>query len=528
MREELALHVANRLTFGPRPGDAARLAARPLAAFLDEQLAAPAADDPETRRILGAARLPIEYEGGESDGRRYAGRKERRPLESLNKTVPELWPLADDRNPLAWEERVRPAMELRAVAILRAVHSRWQLRELLVDFWHNHFNVNAFADEKISAVFPAYDRDVIRARCFGNFRELLELVARSAPMGYYLNNVESRASPANENYARELFELHTLGAESYLNSLYNRWRDVPGAPEGRPIGYIDQDVYEAARAFTGWTIADGTDTGRGTILPQTGAFHYFDGWHDDYQKRVLAVELEPHGPPLRDGRRVLDLVASHPGTARHLCRKLCRRLVSDDPPAGLVERAASVWVDRRESPTQIADVVRAIVLSEDFQGSAGRKIRRPLELFAALARALEAEVQVNDDLIASLASMGQRLFEWPTPNGHPDTANAWLQPGAFLRRWNTLIALTGEGDGLGAVLSFDPRAGLPRATTRARAFEACARRLFGRAAGPSEEPARRWFLGDDPSATLEEGEEGGASLRALLGLLASAPAFQVR
>ena len=137
----------------------------------------------------------------------------------------------------------------------------------------------------------------------------------------YLNNRSSRAGSANENYARELLELHTLGRGAYLNTLYDRWRDVPGATEGRPQGYIDQDVYEAARAFTGWTIADGTGLGGGMALPATGAFTYVEAWHDGYQKRVLGHEFDPFQAPMADGRKVLDLVADHPATAWNVCTR---------------------------------------------------------------------------------------------------------------------------------------------------------------------------------------------------------------
>ena len=217
-----------------------------------------------------------------------------------------------------------------AATLLRAIHSRWQLREVLVDFWHNHFNVNAAGDQAVNVALPAYDR-VIRSHALGNFREFLEAVATSPAMLVYLNNRSSRAGSANENYGRELFELHSLGRDAYLNDLYNRWRDVPGALKGSPAGYIDQDVYEAARAFTGWTIEDGAGLGGGKTLPATGRFTYVEAWHDNYQKRVLATDFDPFQPPLADGRKVLDLIAAHPATARFVCTKLCRRLVSDTP-----------------------------------------------------------------------------------------------------------------------------------------------------------------------------------------------------
>src|SRR5258708_6681680 len=240
---------------------------------------------------------------------------EDRPLTWLSAPIEKLWPLDDQKTMMAHQERIRPAEEVRMASWVKAVYSKWQLREIMVEFWHNHFNINAFQEPRIACTFPIYDREVIRKNCFGNFRTFLEDVARSTAMQYYLDNFSSKASPANENYARELFELHTLGSDFYFNNLYNRWREVPGASNGKPIGYIDEDVYEAARSFTGWTIADGSGIGKGDNLPNTGRFYYYDGWHDNYQKRVLGVEFDPNQPPLADGLKVLDLVAYHPATA---------------------------------------------------------------------------------------------------------------------------------------------------------------------------------------------------------------------
>lgn len=194
-----------------------------------------------------------------------------------------------------WHEWIRPAMEVASANWIRVTYSEWQLKELMVEFWHNHFNVAVIADMVIGSCLPAYDRDVIRKNVFGDFWIFLEDIAKSPAMLYYLNNKASQASPANENYARELFELHTLVEEHYFNDLYDKWRDVPGALEGKPIGYIDKDVYEAAHAFTGWTIADeiaNWRSGQKEFFADTGEFYYFDGWQDNYQKRILDVEIK--------------------------------------------------------------------------------------------------------------------------------------------------------------------------------------------------------------------------------------------
>jgi uncharacterized protein (DUF1800 family) len=338
-------------------------------------------------------------------------------------------------------ERRRPRDEVIAATILRAVHSRWQLRERLVSFWHDHFNVDAFSSDQVTAALPSYDRDVIRTHCLGNFRAFLEAVATSAAMQFYLSNRSSRAGAANENYARELFELHTLGRDAYLNDRYNRWRTVPGALKGAPSGYIDEDVYEAARAFTGWTIEDGTRLDGRTELPKTGRFRYVETWHDGYQKRVLATEFDPFQAALADGRKVLDLVADHPATARYVCAKLVRRLAGEHAPAALLRDAVATWQQRRKAPDQIARVVRVILLSPDFARSRGARVKRPLDLVAGFARATDLDLVPSEGLANELANAGQRLFGWPTPTGLPDAPSYFVTTNGMRRRWNLLIGL---------------------------------------------------------------------------------------
>lgn len=435
--EEMACH---RLMFGPRAEDPGRVRELGLERFVEEQLS-PTSVDPLLAEKLESARLHIEYgeEELEGDGgKKYkvGPLKEDRPLQYLTAKNEELWKLRDYGNPRPWAEKERPFAEVRVASFLRAVYSKWQLQEVLVDFWHNHFTVNGYVDHDGARVtWPIYDRDVIRKHAMGNFREFLEAVAKSPPMLIYLNNQSSKASPANENFARELFELHTLGERSYLNHLYNRWRDVPGALKGKPQGYIDQDVYEAARCFTGWTLADGA-WGRDEALPSTGEFLYYEGFHDPYQKRVLGVEIEAHQPPMADGLAVLDLLANHPGTARHICTKLVQRLVSDNPPDSLVSRAEKVWSASTKKPDQIARTVREIVLSPEFGQVWGEKMKRPFESLVALLRAIDAEVHANAGLVWWCEAQGQRVYSFPTPNGNPDQAAAYLGSSSLISRWN--------------------------------------------------------------------------------------------
>ena len=521
----IELIALSRMGYGPRPGDIERLRAIGLSAYIDEQLSPPPGDDPATAQRLSAATLPIAYEaeGG------YPDTDEQRALRTLDQPLEELWQLTNDDTPFA--EWAHPLEEVRAATWIRAAHSRWQLRELLVEFWHDHFNVNASSENPAIATWPHYDQ-VMRRNSLGNFRAFLEEVATSPAMLYYLNNASSQASPANENYARELFELHTLGAIHYFNNRYTSWREVPGALAGLAEGFIDDDVYEAARAFTGWTVADGTET-ESLTFPNTGAFYYHAGWHDHYQKRVLGVELAPNSPPLADGRTILDLLAAHPGTARHLCTKLCRRLLADDPPTALVERAAAIWLEHWQAPDQIARTVRAILLAPEFAATWGQKVKRPFDLAVSFLRAVDAEVTPNPDLFSIMMERGHHQFGWPAPNGYPDVADYWLTSQIMLGRWNTVLDLC--SDWLGAA-RIDLQGQLPQSTLSARQIVAFwVDRLLGRPLEPTLMSALVAFMaqGGDPARPPQAAEEDSEHDLAdrqisLVTLIAMLPAFQYR
>ncbi len=240
---------------GIRAGDEdrARLKKEAWSGWVKSQLAVSHIDSPVVSDAISRSTLKIEYEAGDGHG----ALNEERGFDLLRKPIRELWHLVDWQKKMSYAERVRPADELMAATIIRATLSDAQLRENVVDFWRDHFAVNRYSIEDVAVALPTYDQDVLRVHALGNFREMLEAVATSTAMLAYLNNASSKASPANENYARELMELHGLGADVYLHAAFDRWREVPGALEGKPTGFIDQDVYEAARAFTGWTYAGG-------------------------------------------------------------------------------------------------------------------------------------------------------------------------------------------------------------------------------------------------------------------------------
>ncbi len=439
------ISALGRAGFGARPQDVAEVGERGFPAWVETQLAPRADDDPEVTRRLEHLTLRIKY----GAGAKWSAVDEMRPVTLLDKPIEAVWPLILRRGEMDGAERRRPRDEVTAATLLRAVHSRWQLREALVNFWHDHFNVDAYGADEISVALPSYDRDVIRRHALGNFRQFLEAVATSTAMLYYLSNRSSRAGAANENYGRELFELHTLGRAAYLNDRYDRWRDVPGALKGSPSGYIDEDVYEAARAFTGWTVEDGAGIDGQRRLPTTGRFTYVEAWHDGYQKRVLAHEFREFAPPLADGRKVLDLVADHPATARFICAKLFRRLIGDAPPESAIAAAARTWTAARRAPDQIAQTLRTILLSPEFAAAQGMKIRRPLALAAAFARATGIDLMPTEPLWNQLANAGQRLFGWPTPAGLPDDGAFFLGANSMRLRWGLLLGLAENAWGTG-------------------------------------------------------------------------------
>lgn len=438
----------NRLTFGATPDDRARFGG-PVA-WLEEQLAL-AASDPGLDQRLAKARLRISYEaGGDENGHKWRALDELRTL-GLGRDPAELLYCIDWEQGMDYAERARPANEVISAAMIRAVHAKAQLREVMTQFWHDHFNVNAQKDEFCAAFFASHDA-LMRDNAFGNFRVLLGGVARSPAMLYYLNNADSRASPANENFARELLELHTLGAGNYLNDVYDNWHVVPKGPDGMALGYLDLDVYEVARAFTGWSVGDGRYISEGVNAAKTGRFDYVEAWHDPYQKRVLGVEFDPNRAPLADGEQVLDMLASHPGTARFVCTKIARRLLQDQPDPALVEDLAAVFLAAKDAPDQIAQVIRALVLDTRFAAVPPGKLRRPFEVLAGLYRATGAEVTGTENAQQwQLMRAGWRQHEYGPPTGHPDTLDKWTGASSLNRVVDLALYAHDDWFGVGTV-----------------------------------------------------------------------------
>jgi uncharacterized protein (DUF1800 family) len=308
-------------------------------------------------------------------------------------------------------------LELQLARLLRAVYSRRQLYEVMVDFWSNHFNV--FATKGADRwLVTSYDRDTIRPHALGRFRDLLLATAKSPAMLFYLDNwmsasphlTSARLGPndrrrgLNENYARELMELHTLGVDG---------------------GYTQKDVQEVARCFTGWTIRRPRGEAEFTFEPRL---------HDTGAKTVLGATI-PAGGGMEDGLKVIDLLARHPSTAKFIATKLTRRLVADDPPAAIVGKAETTF---RQSDGDIRSVLRAIIDSPEFFSPQvyRSKVKKPLEYVASAMRATASETQITHQLLRYLARMGEPLFLAQPPTGYPDVGSSWVSPDLLLTRMN--------------------------------------------------------------------------------------------
>jgi len=459
LREQTAdqqvLHALNRLTFGARPGDVQAVRERGVDPWIADQLSPQhslAASDLTGYQTLGMS-LPAlldEYPpnpvlkrlmrqaagGGSRDSMRF----------NRNDTLEYT------------QARRRAAvigLELTSARVARAVVSERQLEEVLTDFWLNHFNVFAGKSAAMRHYLVSYERDAIRPNVLGHFRTLLGAVAHSAAMLVYLDNAQSAAdstrptlvpqrvaraaqrryaqrapqlagmSPEqrdsavarlrlrrrglNENYARELMELHTLGVDG---------------------GYTQQDVTEAARVLTGWSIERPNET---------AAFRFNPALHDAGSKLVLGTVF-PAGQGVAEGERLLDLLARHPSTATFVATRLAQRFVSDTPPAALVARAAETF---RRTDGDLREVVRTIVTSEEFfsQIAWRAKVKSPFEVVVSALRAMGAAVDTTARSAAIVARLGQPIYQHQAPNGWPETGDGWINTGAILNRINFGMAL---------------------------------------------------------------------------------------
>jgi len=421
-----ALHALNRLAYGPRPGEVDRVARVGVIRWIEQQLAFERVPDGRLAqrerdfKLLDLGREELAQRYG--DALRQRREMQREMAQSGDTTRP--------RGAGPMREFRELGGELQQLAVVRATLSERQLREVMVDFWANHFNVfvGKGADRFLT---PSYIEETIRPNALGRFEDLLIATAKSPAMLFYLDNAQSVApgsSPPflanrprqntgqgvraprgiNENYARELLELHTLGVDG---------------------GYTQQDVIAVARIFTGWSID----------RPQRGAGFAFHEWaHDHGEKQVLGVSIKEGG--MDEGIRLLKLLANEHATMHHVSRKLCARFVSDDPPDGCVDAAVDAW---HRTNGDIRAVLRAIFTSPDFWAPQAlrAKVKTPLEFVVSAVRAAGAEPDSTLRLAQVVARLGQPLYLQPAPTGYPETQAQWVNSGALLGRMNAAVAL---------------------------------------------------------------------------------------
>jgi len=419
-----ALHVLNRLAFGPRPGEVDRVLSNGVDRWVDQQLhpeAIPERAVDARLREYGTLRMS----NAEIVQSFYAPILEmRREARNTGSKAPV--------DPQLRKEAQRVMQELIGQRIVRAADSDRQLNEVMVDFWMNHFNV--FAGKGIDRfLLTSYERDTIRPRVWGRFEDLLMATAKSPAMLFYLDNARSVAAPENrprmqprwraammrprqqnqnrgglnENYAREIMELHTLGVDG---------------------GYTQKDVTELARVLTGWTIDQ-----------RTGAFIFRPQLHDAGAKTVLGVHFPASGG-IEEGERMIHILARHRATAHHIAYQLCQRLVSDDPPKALVDRATKKFLD---TDGDLRQTVKAVIDSPEFWDpqTYRAKVKSPFEYVISALRAVNAGIDDPMPVARAMQQIGEPLYGAQPPTGYSDKADAWVNTGALLNRLNFALAL---------------------------------------------------------------------------------------
>ena len=529
--ETLAL---NRVTFGARDIDVQRIKQIGWKAWVEDQLHPPAGDDPDLAAMLDAQLMRIVY-NGQPPTKGIAGWpdvNQQRPLNYLKADVSTLWTLVGNvEYSVAANELSRIQQELNAATWIRNTHSQYQVREVMADFWNNHFNVGRQADVYGSAALPIYDSQVIRPRALGNFRDLVEAVATSASMLKYLDNAASTASHPNENFARELLELHTLGRPAYFGITTPAYAGAPpGLNAAVNTGFSDEDVIQASRALSGWTLEDGQAGPAGT-LPLTGKFTYNPLQHSAETGRFMGINLSTLADPMLQGRAVIEIAANHPATAAFVSTKIARRMFGDTPPQSVIDRATAAWRDNGDAPDQIARVVEAILLGGNEIGLplAQAKLRRPYERLIAFFRTTDTLVKAFDLADVAVAALGDGLFVWPTPDGRPDVNAQWLTTSVNLYNWNLLLLILPLPAFATTLADQTPAAASASATSLVEHW-------VGRMVGYALRPQAMTALVNDvagPAGALAAYRTGGiatieTALRRLVALIGSAPEFGFR
>jgi uncharacterized protein (DUF1800 family) len=433
---DTAVHIANRLTFGATAATVERLRADGLDGWLASQLRSDRQPDPalearlatlttltlSPRELAETYYLPALERRRAMQGRMQSEGASPGPAVSVPGQPDAAMPRRADGQRAARQVLI----ELTTQKLVRTTTAERQLEEVLVDFWFNHFNV--FADKgPVRQYAYDFERSAIRPHVLGSFRTMLGAVAGHPAMLFYLDNWQSSAAGTrvrgttglNENYGRELLELHTLGVDG---------------------GYSQADIVAVARAFTGWTI-------RG---PRQGGEAIFDGRRHDRDAKSVLRQSIPAGGGREDGERVLDLVARHPATARHIARKLAIRFVSDTPPEALVSRVAARFA---QTDGDLRATIETLVKSPEFVAPQARlsKVKTPLEFVTSAVRVLDADIAGGGGLGQELRTLGMAPYFAQPPTGYSDRADAWTNAGSLVQRMNIAVALTsGRMRGVGA------------------------------------------------------------------------------
>jgi len=550
--EETIRHVLNRITFGPRPGDITRVQSLGLDAYLDQQLHPErVSDDALEAKLQTFSTLTMSSRKLAEDIFVPALEVRQQQQRAAGQADPQMTeaPGAAGAQRAVMPQAARAAQqgvqrvvsELTQSKLIRAIESERQLQEVLTDFWFNHFNVFV-GKALVRQYLTEYERDAIRPHVLGSFRDLLGAVAKSPAMLIYLDNWQSsapgdrpemadlerrlndsRLTPAarqrltqrlqqmrqqpratrglNENYARELLELHTLGVDG---------------------GYTQDDVVALARILTGWTV----DQPR-----QGGGFIFRPATHDTGTKTLLGQTFGPSGQA--EGEFALDLLASHPSTARHIATKLAQRFIADEPPASVVDRAARVFL---ETKGDLRAVTRTIVTAPEFFADDARraKVKTPLEFVVSSVRITGAIVVNAQPLVGALQQLGMPLYGSQPPTGYGATAADWVNTGALLARMNFAVdfvaggrALQTAGRAQGPNAARIPR---PNATNRAQAGPI---RLDVEALAPSTDADGRTrviesLLGGTVSEGTAQTLARAESPQQLVALALGSPEFQRR
>lgn len=357
--------------------------------------------------------------------------------QTLNKTRTQLFQdhyRRPDGVAIPWEYHVLPGFETYCATSLRGTQSNRQLLEVMTDFWHNHFNVYMDADG-IPPMFVHYDRDVIRADALGNFRSMLEGVTKATCMLDYLGNAYNHKDAPNENYAREILELHTISAENYFGHMNPA--DVPVDLQGRKTGYVEADVQEMARALTGWSYS-----GADWEPNATGEFLYRDSWHDKGDKTVMGNTYSFNAAtPESDVLEILDYLAEHPATNEFLAKKLCKRFISDNPPQSIIDAVKTTLHNNWQASNQIQLAMETLLKSNEFLTTWGEKIKRPFERVMSAMRQIgysydfDPTLNMSDDHFWAFYNSGHMPFYWTSPNGYPDVKSHWLGSSSMMATW---------------------------------------------------------------------------------------------